>query len=76
MKSKHIYAAQKALVFHDIDYLMITVRLVLKDYGYLARRMIPIGDQKALTMEERVQLLKRHTRRFTEEDIKLKFGKG
>lgn len=45
----------------------------MKDYEYLARRLVPIGDQRALSIEERVALLKRHTRQFTEDEIKLKF---
>ena len=60
-------------MFHNIDYLMITVRLFMKDYEHLARCLVPIGDQVYLSMEERVTLLKRHTRRFTEEEIRRKF---
>lgn len=52
---------------------MITVRLFMKDYEHLARCLVPIGDQVYLSMEERVTLLKRHTRRFTEEEIRRKF---
>jgi len=62
------------LVFHDIDYIMITVRLMLKDYKTLAKCMVPIGSQMSLTMDERAALLKSHTRRFTEEDLRKKFG--
>ncbi|KAK7421203.1 hypothetical protein QQX98_002333 [Neonectria punicea] len=73
LKTKNIYASQHALVFHNIDYLMITVRLLMKDYNHLTKCMIPIGSQMSLTMDERVQLLQRHTRRFTEHEIKEKF---
>jgi hypothetical protein len=75
LKSKDTYASQQALVFHDIDYLMITVRLMLRDYDTLARCMVPMGDQIAMTMEERKALLKRCTQQFTEEEIKAKFKK-
>jgi len=55
---------------------MITVRLLMKDYERLARCLVPIGaDQISMTMDERVAMLKRHTRRFTEEEIRQKFGK-
>jgi hypothetical protein len=63
-------------VFHNIDYLMVTVRLLMKDYRHLAECMIPIGTQISLTIEERMALLRRHTRRFTEEEIREKFSKG
>jgi len=77
MRGKHEYASQQALVFHDIDYLMVTVRLMMKDYETLARCMVPIGDmQIAMTLEERAEYLKRHTRRFTEEEIREKFKKA
>ncbi len=54
---------------------MITVKLMQKDYHHLAKCLVPIGDQINLTMEERVTLLKRHTRKFTAEEIRQKFRK-
>ena len=73
MKSKDLYASQHALVFHNIDYIMITVRLMMKDYATLAKCMVPIGDQIGMSLEERAALLRRHTRRFTDEEIRMKF---
>ncbi|EGO60159.1 hypothetical protein NEUTE1DRAFT_74908 [Neurospora tetrasperma FGSC 2508] len=76
LKGKETYAANNALVFHNIDYIMITVRLIMKDYMTLAKCMVPIGEfQMNMTLEERAAYLRRHTRRFTEEEIKVKFGK-
>ncbi|KKA27964.1 hypothetical protein TD95_001229 [Thielaviopsis punctulata] len=74
LKGKHVYASQHALVFHNIDYLMITARLMMKDYETLAKCMIPIGEQIAMTLEERMALLKSHTKRFTEEEIAERYG--
>jgi hypothetical protein len=74
-KSKHTYAKEHAIVFHDIDYFMITVRLMMKDYKTLAKCLVPIGDQIALSLDERAAMLKRTTRRFTEEEIQKKFKK-
>jgi hypothetical protein len=34
-----------------------------------------MGDQMKLTLEEKVEMLKRKTRRFTEEEIAEKWGK-
>jgi hypothetical protein len=74
MKGKDLYASQHALVFHNIDYVMITVRLLMKDYDTLARCMVPMGKQIGMSMDERIALLKTATQRFTEEEIKEKFG--
>jgi hypothetical protein len=74
LRSKETYASQQALVFHNIDYIMITVRLMMRDYATLARCMVPIGPvQMALTFDERADLLRRHTRQFSEEEIRRKF---
>jgi hypothetical protein len=61
-------------VFHNIDYIMITVRLMMRDYATLAKCMVPIGeDQMAMTLAERAEMLRRHTRRFSEDEIRMKF---
>lgn len=70
--SKAEYASQGALVFHGIDFMMITVRLLLKDYRTLAECMVPIGSQISMTMDERVDFLKGRTRQFTDKDIQRK----
>ena len=46
-----------------------------KDYDYLARCLVPIGEQIKMSHEERVEMLRKKTIRFTEEDIRRKFGK-
>ncbi|KAK7750989.1 hypothetical protein SLS62_007122 [Diatrype stigma] len=74
LQNKETYSREHSLVFHNIDYLMITVRLMMRDYEHLAKCLVPIGDQIDLTLEERATMLKRHTRRFSEEEIKQKFG--
>lgn len=52
---------------------MITVRLFMRDYKTLARCMVPLGEQIAMSMEERMALLKSLTRKFSEEDLRKKF---
>lgn len=47
-----------------------------KDYDKLAKHLVPMGDQIGMSHEELVALLKCKTRRFTEEDIRRKFGKA
>ncbi|KAI1083655.1 hypothetical protein F5B20DRAFT_527908 [Whalleya microplaca] len=74
LQNKENYSREHALLFHNIDYLMITVRLMLHDYEHLAKCLVPLGDQIGMTMEQRVTMLKRHTRRFSEEEIREKFG--
>lgn len=56
---------------------MITFRLMRKDYEHLAKCMVPVGeDQMNLSMDERMQYLKRLTRRFSEAEIASKFRKA
>ncbi|KAL4909940.1 hypothetical protein BDW74DRAFT_144079 [Aspergillus multicolor] len=73
LQQKERYAAEHALVFRNIDYIMITIRLIRKDYAYLAKCLVPMGEQIGMTMEERAEMLRRKTRRFSEKDVKAKF---
>ena len=75
MQQKIEYASQRALVFRNIDYIMITVRLLRKDYAYLAKCLVPMGDQIQLTMKEREVMLRTKTKKFTEEKIRKLFKK-
>ncbi|OAL74084.1 acylamide-delta3(E)-desaturase [Trichophyton violaceum] len=64
------YSQEQALVFRNIDYIMMTVKLLQKDYDYLARCLVPIGEKQiSMTMEERAAMLRTKTRRFSEEEI-------
>jgi hypothetical protein len=62
-------------VFQNIDYIFITIRLLQKDYTHLASCLVPIGDQIGMSQQEIAAMLKTKTRRFTEDEIKKKFGK-
>ena len=42
---------------------------------HLAKHLVPIGDQIGMSQIELAEMLRRKARRFTEEEIKLKFGK-
>ncbi|KAF2702736.1 hypothetical protein K504DRAFT_464883 [Pleomassaria siparia CBS 279.74] len=75
LAQKQKYSDEDALVFYNIDYLMITFSLLAKNYTHLAKCLVPIGDQMKLSMEERAEMLKRKTRAFTEEEIAEKWGK-
>lgn len=63
-------------MFQNIDYLLITYKLLRKDYSYLAQHLVPIGDQVGKSHEEIVRLLKTKTGRFTEDEIVMRFGKA
>ena len=52
---------------------MMTIRLLRKDYDYLAERIVPIGDQVGMTKVELADLLRQKTKRFSEEKIREKF---
>ena len=72
-QQRHTYACEGALVFHNIDYLMITFKLMRKDYKHLARCLVPMGSQIGLSIDEIAALLETKTRRFTEAEIQTKF---
>lgn len=61
------------MVFHNIDYLGITFCLLTKNYKHLAKQLVPIGSQIGMTQDDLVAMLKTKTRRFTEEEIAIKF---
>lgn len=73
IKQKKRYSNENALVFCNIGYVMITVKLLQKDYTYLAKRLIPIGEQIGMDLEQRIKMLQTKTHRFTESEIKQKF---
>lgn len=63
-------------MFKDIDYLMMTVTLLRKDYARLVKCLVPINEEQLkMTDKDKEDMLRLKTRRFTEEDIKKKFGK-
>ncbi|KAK4494484.1 hypothetical protein PRZ48_014782 [Zasmidium cellare] len=76
LQSKDAYKEGRALVFHNIDYLMMTIKLLQKDYMHLAKCLVPIGDQIGMTQQEIADMLRTKTRRFTEEEIQAKFKQG
>lgn len=75
LEQRKTYGKEGAILFHNIDFLMITYRLMVKDYQHLAKCMVPLGAQADLTMEGRAEFLKSLTRKFSEEDIRKKFKK-
>jgi hypothetical protein len=75
LAQKQKYSDEDALVFYNIDYMMITLSLLAKNYTHLAKCLVPIGTQMQLTMDERAEMLKRKTRKFSEEEIAEKWGK-
>ncbi|KAH7402855.1 hypothetical protein BKA66DRAFT_10660 [Pyrenochaeta sp. MPI-SDFR-AT-0127] len=75
LSQKKQYADENALVFYNIDYMFLTINLLRKNYEHVAKCLVPMGDQMKLTLDERVAMLKRKTRKFTEEEIAEKWGK-
>ncbi|KAK6582532.1 hypothetical protein PZA11_004940 [Diplocarpon coronariae] len=75
LKAKDRYSKEGALVFHNIDYLEFTFRLLTKNYMHLAKQLVPIGDQIGMSQVELAEMLRRKTKRFSEEEIRAKFGK-
>ncbi|KAI7586348.1 acylamide-delta3(E)-desaturase [Hortaea werneckii] len=73
LQSKTAYAGNGALVFTNIDYIMLTITLLRKDYMYLADRLVPIGNQIGMSKVEIANMLRTKTKAFTEADIKKRF---
>jgi hypothetical protein len=61
-------------VFHNIDYLEITFRLLTKNYMHLAKQLVPMGKQIEMSQTELAEMLKRKTRKFSEKEIAARFG--
>lgn len=51
----------------------MTIKLLSKDYVHLAERLVPIGDQVGMSQDEIVEMLRKKTRKFSDEEIKQKF---
>jgi hypothetical protein len=54
---------------------MMTLKLMQKDYLYLADRLVPMGEQIGMSQQELADMLRTKTRRFTEAEIEAKFRK-
>lgn len=74
LQSKEAYRQGRALVFYNIDYLFLTLKLLQKDYMHLASCLVPMGDQIGMSQQELADMLRTKTRQFTEEDIQQKFS--
>ena len=55
---------------------MMTYRILIKDYLYLADRVVPIGEQLGMSKQELADMLRSKTRRFSEEEIQEKYYKN
>jgi len=75
LSQKKQYSDEQAIVFYNIDYFFLTINLLRKNYEHIAKCLVPMGDQMKLTLDEKVEMLKRKTRKFTEEEIAEKWGK-
>ncbi|MCJ1424577.1 hypothetical protein MMC29_002465 [Sticta canariensis] len=75
IKAKPQYRDGRALVFQNIDYIMITVTLLRKDYMHLAACLVPIGDQMNMSQTEIADLLRTKTKKFSEDDIRKRYGR-
>lgn len=65
LRDQKRYSDERALVFRNVDYLMLTVKLLQKDYMHLARCMVPIGpEQREMSLEQRADMLRSRTRRL------------
>jgi hypothetical protein len=52
---------------------MMTIKLLQRNYMFLAARLVPMGDQIGMSQQELADMLRTKTRKFTEDDIHRKF---
>lgn len=76
LKAKDRYSKEGALVFQNIDYLEITFRILTKNYTHLAKQLVPMGSQIGMSQTELADMLRRKTRKFSEEEIAAKFKRS
>lgn len=77
MRTQSRYENEYALVFRDLDYVMLTYRLLQKDYSYIAKHMVPIGvSQTAMSTQDKIAMLRMKTKKFSEEDIQKIFHRS
>jgi hypothetical protein len=62
-KNLATYASEGAIVFRGLDYFGVWLALMLKRYGWLAKRVVQLGDQPK--SEEDIVLLLRERTRWT-----------
>ena len=61
-------------MFHDIDYIMLTIKLLSKDYTYIAKRFVPISEEQTkMSVEDVEKVLKTKVRRFSKQEIEAKW---
>jgi hypothetical protein len=53
----------------------MTITLLRKDYAKLARCLVPMGEQVGMTEDQLAEMLRGKTRRFGEEELRVKFGR-
>jgi len=75
LKAKSKYDAGRALVFHNIDYVMMFIKLMQKDYDHLAQCLVPTGENIKKSHLELANMLRSKTRKFPKDDIEKKFVK-
>lgn len=64
-------------MLRNVDYVFLTIRLLCRDYDYLARCMVPISkEQMQMSMAERAELLRSKTKAWKEENITQVWGRS
>jgi hypothetical protein len=69
IQQKEQYTKEDAFIFYDIDFMQITYRILTKNYGKLAKHLLPLGKQKEMNKLEIAEMLEQRARKFTEEEI-------
>ena len=74
VKAKKMLAEGQTLTFRNTDSISLAFCLLREDYDHIVSCLVPMGDQIVKSKEELAAMLRRKAMKFTEEDIRLKFG--
>jgi hypothetical protein len=61
------------LTFQKVDFIKLTYLLLRKEYAFIAECLVPMGEQIGMTNEELASMLRRKTKKFSEQSIRQKF---
>jgi fatty acid desaturase len=75
LKQRKEYEDEQAVVFKDLDYPDVWIRLMMGNYQSLANYWVHVGDGPRPSDEEIIELLKSKTKRFTKEEVFKIYGK-
>ncbi|KAJ1560680.1 hypothetical protein HK096_007623 [Nowakowskiella sp. JEL0078] len=76
VKQRQLYFDEEAVIFKDLNYLDVWLKLITDDYKGLAKYWIHVGYGPKPSDDEIVVMLRKKTQRFSKEEIFKIYGKN